>query len=588
MSRPAAQLPRQPNKATANKSPSANLTPLQALQQGKMDPTVMLQEVRREIWQRDCRRFIEDAIKIEDRDKALSPTAEGIAIPFKLWDHGDGDNITPADPNAQNPSQADVLAAFLYHKLTISLKARQLGLSWLALAYAVWRMVHNPGYSVVGVSKKEDDAKELVRRVKFILKHLPSHIAVERTSVAAGRAALAKAEAAGIKPPVIWEATATDITIYHDKGEPSTFMALTSAPSAARSFTANLIILDEWAFHPDAAAIWEAAYPTINRPGGGQVIGISTAEMGTFFEEVFKDAWHKKNTFHAIFLPWWTDPRRTKQWYENTKKDLKTYKKEYPATPEEAFSAGEGAAFSEFAESIHVCKTFQPPHYWKRWRANDPGYTDPFAWYWYAVGEDGTVYIYREYTREHNDPRITYSDQARQVTKLSMMQDTDTGQKVKEKVLFTVVGRDAFNQHPETGKSMVDYYREGGVTGCIEPPRDNNRTDRILRKAVWHEYLRPYKDENTSPPRTRAKIVIMDCCVKLIETLPALVVDPNDPEKVAESRIDHWFDGSSYGLVTWHATVSTPPKPEETEIQKHKRSLMRNQARQMRNRMVSS
>jgi len=78
----------------------------------------------------------------------------------------------------------------------------------------------------------------------------------------------------------IWEATTLTVTIHHPNGEPSTFKAETSGPDSGRSFTANLVILDEWAFQQFAEEIWAASYPTINRPTGGQVIGLSTNKIG--------------------------------------------------------------------------------------------------------------------------------------------------------------------------------------------------------------------------------------------------------------------------------------------------------------------
>ena len=67
--------------------------------------------------------------------------------------------------------------------------------------------------------------------------------------------------------------------------------------------------------------------PDINRPTGGKVIGISTGRRGTLFEQIWNDAhWEYggekgagRNMFKGIFLPWHVDPRRTREWYEQTK-----------------------------------------------------------------------------------------------------------------------------------------------------------------------------------------------------------------------------------------------------------------------------
>lgn len=508
---------------------------------------------------KSCLHFVANYVKIEDRDEAISLEPEpglepideneyvektdGIAVPFTLW-----------------AGQIDVLKEFLITRLLIILKARQLGLTWLAIAYAVWRMVHFPGYQVVALSKKErPDALELVRRVKFILKHLPSWIIQEKSKTA--------------WDGPTWEATALSITIHHPDKEPSTLVSMAASADAGRSFTANLVILDEWAFQQWAEEIYTSAYPTINRPNGGQVIGLSTAKRLTFYEQMWHLAQAGKNKFKAIFLPWWTDPRRTPEWYENTKKDLpRSYMQEYPSTPEEAFSAGEDTAFPEFSVDIHVCEDFRPPAHWRRWRSVDNGYADPFAWYWFTVSEDGQVFVYREFTRDVDEPQLIYSDQARKVKELSTYVEIVDGmeQQTQEHISYTVAGHDAWNEHhrDQQGKTLIDYYLDGGVTGFIKAI-----TDRRFRKDTVHEYLKPYEDKNTG--QMTAKVQICKSCRKLIETLPQLMKDEKDAEKVAECAIDHWFDAFGYGLNAYHAKQSKPLPENKSKVQELKDKLAR-------------
>ncbi len=100
---------------------------------------------------KNCLHFITEHVRIEDRDEAVPDLEDlesleepeeyiekedGIAVPFTLWE-----------------GQISVLKAFLTNRLLIILKARQLGLTWLALAYAVWRMVFFPGYQVGSFKK---------------------------------------------------------------------------------------------------------------------------------------------------------------------------------------------------------------------------------------------------------------------------------------------------------------------------------------------------------------------------------------------------------------------------------------------------
>lgn len=243
-----------------------------------------------------------------------------------------------------------------------------------------------------------------------------------------------------------------------------------------------------------------------------------------------------------------------------------------------------GQAFSEWRREIHVCRPFAIPSYWKRWRANDPGYTDNFVWLWFAVDESGeNVYVYREFTRANTDPKLAYSDQAARVAALSIvggeigLPDTawDEAQETyvprKEVCSFTVTGQDAFAKNVESGKCMVDYYAENGVADCIRPVHGPG--SRATRKAVLHEYLKVIDGPEGKPT---ARLHVFDTCLKTIESLPMLVVEDHNPEVVADSPLDHWYDCLSYGVVAWHDTRSqAPPRPEtENErIAKHKETL---------------
>ena len=168
---------------------------------------------------------------IEDKD---SPE---IIIPFRGWE-------------AQNQALRD----FATFRLNLILKARQMGITWIALYFCTHDLIFNIGHTVVALSKTEDDAKELVRRMGVVLDNMPEIL-----------------KGGGLT----WKMTATSIFITDGKLT-STFKAFPASPSAGRSFTGNILLLDEWAFQEAAEEIWTSAYPTINRPTGGKVIGLST------------------------------------------------------------------------------------------------------------------------------------------------------------------------------------------------------------------------------------------------------------------------------------------------------------------------
>ena len=206
--------------------------------------------------------FVDTYGHIEDKD------AYTLIQPFKIWDE-----------------QRKALRQFRDNKLNVILKARQLGITWLVLHYSLWKMLR-PGRTVIGLSRTEDEAQELVRRMAVILDSMRSIFAPKNDQPVNWANAT-------------WENTSLILTIHFTNGPDSVFKCFPSSPNAARSFTADLIVFDEWAFQQFAEDIWKAGYPTINRPSGGQVIGLSTIERGSFFEKVFTDP---DNGFNKISI----------------------------------------------------------------------------------------------------------------------------------------------------------------------------------------------------------------------------------------------------------------------------------------------
>ncbi len=94
--------------------------------------------------------FIETYVKIESKEPGQFVRA------FEMW-----------------PKQKEALRSMHEHRLNVILKARQLGITWLALAYAVYLGLLWENRLIICLSKTEDGAKELIRRLGFILMHLP-------------------------------------------------------------------------------------------------------------------------------------------------------------------------------------------------------------------------------------------------------------------------------------------------------------------------------------------------------------------------------------------------------------------------------
>lgn len=240
-------------------------------------------------------------------------------MPFHLW-----------------PAQVGVMWDFLTQRLVLILKARQLGISWISCAYALWLCLFHRGKVVLLFSKGLSEANELLRRVRVLYERLPEWM----------KASLPKLEGRNNTRVMEW-ANGSRV-----ESHPAT-------QSAGRSLTASLVILDEAAFLKWATALYTALKPTID--AGGQIIVLSTANgVGNLFHRLWTKAAQKSNKFWSIFLPWWIRPGRDAQWYADVvaeADDPGLVPQEYPATASEAFVATgrvrfKGAWIHRLAERI--------------------------------------------------------------------------------------------------------------------------------------------------------------------------------------------------------------------------------------------
>ncbi|MBQ9709483.1 MAG: hypothetical protein IJV67_02555 [Clostridia bacterium] len=424
--------------------------------------------------------------KIEDKDAA------GLIVPFKLWD-----------------KQRAALDSIKNHRFNIVLKARQLGISWLVIAYAVHLMVTKPGSTVIALSKTQEEAKELVRRCGVVLGNMPELVGETEYEVYAETAKYTRA------------------------GLTSVFKGFPSSPSAARSFTANLIIFDEWAFQQAAREIWTAGLPTINRPTGGQVIGLSTMKLGTLFEE----SWREGSIFNRIFLPWDTDPRRTPEWYETTKELLgELIKQEYPATPEEALEAPGGVFFHEFRRHIHVVEPFSIPAHWRRYHAIDYG-LDMLASLWAAVDDEGNCYVYREVYQ----PELIISEAARAMRAVE-----------DEEIYLRYAPPDLWGRANNDGKPRIEHFYDEGFYF------QKASADREGGWANLKEWLKVYEDIEG---KKTARLKIFANCVNLIRTLGSIARDEKKPNDCAKEphELTHAPDALRYLLA------QTPTRTPEAD-----------------------
>lgn len=223
-------------------------------------------------------------------------------IPFDLW-----------------PAQLTALTELATNRYVIMLKARQLGMSWLSLTYALWLMLFYPSPNILLMSKRDDEAIELLSRISGMYKALPTWLQAES----------------------ITQDSAHDFALSNDS------KAKALPTTGGRSYTGTMVILDEADFMPRLEKVLNSVRPTID--AGGQLIMISTVDKEqpiSPFKEIFREAFYNRaGQYHPIFLNWRARPDRTEEWRKEIKdamfKQTNTNDglyQEYPETPEEALA----------------------------------------------------------------------------------------------------------------------------------------------------------------------------------------------------------------------------------------------------------
>lgn len=230
--------------------------------------------------------------------------------PFNLWE-----------------GQRRALATMEHERLAVFLKARQLGISWIACGFSLSSLLANGNQTVLAYSQGQLEANELIRRVAFLYHH--HH---QRHSL----------------PALITDNIGA---LAWDNG--SRMLSLAATRKAGRSFTANIAILDEWAFMAWPRQTLAAIKPTID--AGGKLFIISSADgMGSAYHQFWQQATEGSNGYTAVFLPWFAHPDRDAAWREQkiieASGDTASVLREYPANEHEAFTAATDTIFGVWSD----------------------------------------------------------------------------------------------------------------------------------------------------------------------------------------------------------------------------------------------
>ena len=184
------------------------------------------------------------------------------------------------------PFQEKMLTLYRDNPYSIVLKSRQLGISTLSAGYSLWMMLFNKDKNILCIATKQETAKNMVTKVKFMYENLPSWLKIDAT-----------------------ENNKLNLRLKNG----SQIKATSAASDAGRSEAVSLLIIDEAAFIENIGEIWASAQQTLATGGG--CIAISTPYgTGNWFHQTWVRAEEKANDFLPIRLPWFVHPERDQAW----------------------------------------------------------------------------------------------------------------------------------------------------------------------------------------------------------------------------------------------------------------------------------
>lgn len=160
--------------------------------------------------------FIRNFVKIVHQKKGI--------IPFDMYDF-----------------QERALKDLFEYDYNIILKARQMGLTTLLSAYALWLMIFENNKEVLALSYKQNKARNIIKKIKRMNSHLPSWMK-ERKVID------------------------NQLEVEFENGSKAHAESTTS--DAGRSESASFVIIDEAAFIDGAAEVWSAVKLTLDVGGG--------------------------------------------------------------------------------------------------------------------------------------------------------------------------------------------------------------------------------------------------------------------------------------------------------------------------------
>lgn len=190
-------------------------------------------------------------------------------IPFKLY-----------------PYQEEVMRMYVENRYNILLSARQTGKTETTCAYLLWYAIFNNDKTVLVVSNKSTNSKEIIAKIQYAYEELPDWL----------------------KPGINENSWNKHECAFENK---SRIIAQTTAPDSGRGLAISLLYCDEFAFvraHIQEE-FWDSVSPTL-ATGGSCIISSTPNGDSNLFAALWRQAEAQTNEFQPKHIPWDAPPGR--------------------------------------------------------------------------------------------------------------------------------------------------------------------------------------------------------------------------------------------------------------------------------------
>lgn len=197
-------------------------------------------------------------------------------------------------PFSTYPFQDDCLRNFQEYRHNIVLKSRQLGLSTVTAAFAVWMAIFQKDKNILVIATKLSTAMNFIKKVVVLLNNLPPWLLMPK-----------------------FEPSKQAVSFNNG----SIIKAIPTSEDAGRSEALSLLIVDEAAWIRDFDNIWIGLAPTISTGGRAILLSTPNGAQGQY-HKIWIDAVAEQNDFHPTKLMWWVHPEHDQDWFNNETRGL--------------------------------------------------------------------------------------------------------------------------------------------------------------------------------------------------------------------------------------------------------------------------